>query len=316
MPGSEKLCAVYHPDVVIKNKSALATFCVYFDEVHCVPFFPLYESKKGGLKDFQIILPFPVEGDEISSFLLDNGPLEDEVLFYKRDIIDQTIHGKVAESEELSDLAGIVFRQRHPHMHTIVRLCAIGILAEKRGWLPVGDKSDIPIPVPAQIFSSSDGLLQTFPQECFRLLVPVCRPASSEDILEVRKTLEDELLPFRDALQGLSDALHKEPLRNDSSMADVKQAARSLAEKAAEPALRDLRKKIELEDGKSCRRVFGSTLARIPLIGHVFAAPSPDLILECLEKASKDTEDIQMEAQKTKASIRSGVSFLLEMDAK
>jgi hypothetical protein len=312
----EKLCAVYYPDVVIENKSALATFCLYFDEVHCVPFFPLYESKKTNLKDFQIILPFPVEGDEISSFLVDNGPLEDEVLFYKRDIIDKIVHGETSESAELSDLAGIVFRQGHPNMHSIVRFCVIGILAEKLGWMPVGDKSDIPIPVPEEISSLSDLLSSTSREECFSFLLPVCLPVSSKDILEARNNLNDELLPFRDAVQELSDALRMEPLPSDSSMADLKQEARSLVEKTVEPVLNDLRKRIELEKGKLWRRVFGSTLTSVPLIANVFASPSPNLILESLEKASKDMEGIPLEARETSASIRSGVSFVLEVDKK
>jgi hypothetical protein len=314
MADSEKLCAVYHPDFVIKNKTALATFCLYFDEVQCIPFLSLYQSKTGAVEDFQIILPFPVEGDEISSFLVDNRSLENEVLFYKRDVIDMVIHGATLENEQLCDLAGILFGQRHPNMHSIVRFCVIGILAEKRGWIPIGDQSDIPIPVPQGIFSSSKTLSPPVAEECFRVLLPACLPASSEDMLEVRKNLEDELLPFRTAVQKLSNVLRKAPLPDHPSLVKLKQEARFLVETTVEPALHDLRTKIELEKGNVWRRVFGSALTWVPLIGHAFGVPSVDLVCEALETEPKDVQGPVPTEQGMRASMQLGLSFLLQVD--
>jgi hypothetical protein len=314
MTDFQKLSAVYHPAVTIKNKTTLATLCLYFDEVHCVPFFPLYESEKGDLRDFQIIVPFAVEGDEMTSFLLDNGPLENEVLFYQRESIGKMLRAETVESEQLVDLAEAVFRQERLDMHSIVRFSVIQMLTEKRGWVPVGDEPDIPVPLPQERDFLSTALPTSVAEESFRCVLPVCQPVSPENILEARESLKEELLPFRMAMQRLYSVLRNETLPDDLSLVEVKQEAKSMADKAVEPALNDLRKKIELAQGKVWKHTFGSVVGWAPLVGFAFAAPAPDLICRAFEKASEDTDDLLLAEERTGASTRPNLSLLLHVD--
>lgn len=312
MADSEKLNAVYHPAVTIKNKTTLATLCLYFDEVHCVPFFPLYESKREDLKDFQIIIPFAVEGDEISSFLTDSRPLEDEVLFYQRETIGKLIREETPETEKLWGLAESVFRQGHVNMHNIVRSSVIGMLAKERGWIPVGDAPDISTPLPPEVHSLSENLSFPDAEEWFRLFLPVCPPAPPQDILEARENLKNELLGFRQAMQGLLGVM---PIQMDSfSLADLREEAESVTENAVEPALNDLRMKIERGQDEVWKRTFAGNFGSVPLIGYVFAAPSTGLMCSAFEKQSGDTEDPFSAEHGKNASMRPGFSLLLKMD--
>jgi len=312
MTDSERLCAVYHPAVTIRNKTTLATLCLYFDEVHCIPFFPLFQSKKGGLKDFQIILPFAVEGDEVSSFLTDSGPLEDEVLFYDRETIGRVIREETPDTEQLWALAERVFKQGHIDMHNIVRSCVIGMLAERRGWIPVGDEPDIPTPFPPAVYSSLENLSFPDAEECFRLSLPVCRSVPPQDILEAREKLKDELLGFRKAMKRLSSLVLTQ--LDSFSLPDLSQEAKSVAENAVEPALNDLRMKIEYEEDTAWKRAFGSSLTSVPLIGFAFAAPAPELLGRVLEKESEDVEIPLSGERGMGSSIRPGFSLSIKVD--
>jgi hypothetical protein len=312
MTDSERLCAVYHPAVTIRNKTTLATLCLYFDEVHCIPFFPLYESMRGDLRDFQIIIPFAAEGDEISSFLLDNGPLEDEALFYQREAIGRVIREETPETEKLWDLAESVFKQGHIDMHNIVRSSVIGMLAEKRGWIPVGDESDIPTPLPPGVHSLSENLSFPDAQECFRLFLPVCPSVPPQNILEARENLKDELLGFRKAMQRLSSVASTQ--MDGFSLPDLSQEAKSVAENAVEPALNDLRMKIESGQNTAWKQAFGSDLTSVPLIGYAFAAPTLEFLCSILDKESEDVETPFSAERGMGTSMRPGFSLLLKVD--
>jgi hypothetical protein len=312
MTDPKKLCAVYHPAVTIRNKTTLATLCLYFDEVHCVPFFPLYESMRGDLRDFQIIIPFAVEGDEICSFLLDNAPLEDKVLFYHRETIGRVIRDRTPETLHLWALAESVFKQGHIDMHDIVRSSVIGMLAEKCGWIPVGDEPDIPAPLPPAAHSSSTN--PSFPrtEECFRLSLPVCRSVFPQDILEARENLKDELLGFRKAMQRLSSVVSTQT--DAFSLPDLMQEARSVAENAVEPALNDLLLKIDKSEDKVWKQALSSDLTSASLIGYAFAAPTPELLGSVLDKESEGGEIPLSAERRTGALTRPGFSLLLKAD--
>ncbi|MBW1742993.1 MAG: hypothetical protein JRJ47_06130 [Deltaproteobacteria bacterium] len=312
MTDPERLCAAYHPAVTIRSKTTLSTLCLYFDEVHCIPFFPLYETKRGELNDFQIIIPFAVEGDEISSFLTDNGLLEDEVLFYQREAIGKLIREETPETENLWNLAELLFKQGHIDMHNIVRSSVMGMLAEKRGWIPVGDEPDIPTPLPPAVHSFSENLSFQDAHECFRLFLPVCRSVPPRNILEARENLKNELLGFRQAMQRLSSVASTK--MDGSSLPDLIQEAKSVAENAVEPALNDLRMKIEQGQDTASKHAFGSDLTSVPLIGYAFAAPTLELLGNVLDKESEDVETPFLEEQGMDASMRPGFSLLLKMD--
>lgn len=312
MTDTERLCAVYHPTVTITNKITLSTLCFYFDEVHCIPFFPLYESKRSDLKDFQIVIPFAVEGGEISSFLTDSGPLEDEVLFYHRETIGRVIREETPDTEQLWALAESVFKQGHADMHSIVRSSVIGMLAERRGWIPVGDEPDLPTPLPPAAHSSLRNLSFPDAEECFRLPLPVCRSVLPQDILEARENLKDELLGFRKAMQKLLSVVLTQV--DGFSLPDLSREAKSVAENAVEPALNDLRLRIEQGDDTAGKRTFGSELTLVPLIGFSFAAPTPELLCNVLRKDSEDVGILLSAERAMGASRRPGFSLLLAMD--
>ena len=309
MTDSERLCGVYHPAVTIRNKTTLATLCMYCDEVHCIPFFPLYEGMRGGeLRDFQIIIPFAIEGDDLSSFLNDSGPLEDEVLFYHRETIGRVIREETPATEQLWTLAESVFKQGYSDMHNVVRSCVIRMLAERHGWIPVGDEPDLPIPLPPTVHFSSKDLSFPNTEECFRLSLPICRSALPQDILEVRHNLQDELLGFRKAMQRLS-RLVSTPA-DSFSLPDLSQEAKSVAENAVKPALNDLRLKIEQAEDTAWQRAFGRELTLVPLIGFAFAAPTPEFLGSVLDK---DSEDVDVPAPAEHA-LRPGFSLLLNLN--
>jgi hypothetical protein len=263
---------------------------------------------ESNLRDFQIIIPFAVEGDELSSFLNSSGPLEDEVLFYHREIIGRVIREETPEAKQLWALAEYVFKQGSSDMHSVVRSCVIGMLAEQRGWIPVGDEPDMPTPLPPAAHFSSTDLPFPNAEECFRLSLPVCRSVLPQDILEVRDNLQDELLGFRKAMQRLSSVVLT-PM-DSFSLSDLSQEAESVAENAVKPALKDLRLKIEQAEGTPWKRAFGRELALVPLIGFAFAAPTPEFLGTFLEK---DSEDVDVPVSVEQA-MRPGFSLLLKMD--
>jgi hypothetical protein len=312
MTDPERLCAVYHPAVTIRNKTTLATLCLYFDEVHCVPFLPLYESKRGDLRDFQIIIPFVTEGDDVSSFLTETGPLEDEVLFYPRETIGRVIREEIPETEQLWALAESVFKQGHIDMHKVVRSSVIGMLAERRGWIPVGDEQDIPTPLPPAVHFSSRNVSFPDAEECFRLSLPLCGSVLPQDILEARENLKDELLSFRKAMRSLSSMVLT--LVDSFSLPDLIQEANAAARNVVEPTLNELRLKIDEAENTAWKRAFGNNLALAPLIGFAFAAPTPKLLGNVISKNFEGV-NISLSAEgAVGASMRPGFSLLLKMD--
>ena len=308
MTDFERLCGIYHPAVTIRNKTTLATLCVYCDEVHCIPFFPLYESTRGDLRNFEIIIPFAVEGDELSAFLNDSGPLEDEVLFYHRETIERVIREEKPEAEQLWALAESLFKRGYGDMHNIVRSCVIGMLTEQRGWIPVGDEPDIPTPFPPADYASSKDLPFPNAEESFRLSLPICHSVLPQDILEVRDNLQDELLGFRTAMHRLSSVVLEQT--DSFSLSDLSQEVKSVAENAVKPALKDFRLKIEQAEDTASKRAFGKELVLVPLIGFAFAAPTPEFLGRVLHKASEGV-DVPVSVEQ---AVRPGFSLLLKMD--
>jgi hypothetical protein len=186
------------------------------------------------------------------------------------------------------------------------------MLVQKRGWIPVGDDSDAPTPLPPGVYSSSDSLSFPDAEECFRLSLPVCRSVLPSDIFEARENLKDELLGFRKAMQKLSSVVLTQT--DSFLLPDLSQEAKSVAENAVEPALNELRLKIGQGEDTAWKRAFGSELTSVPLIGFAFAAPTPELLSGVLAKESEDV-DIPFSAERgTGSSMRPGFSLLLKMD--
>jgi hypothetical protein len=290
----------------------LTSLCLYFDEVHCIPFFPLYESVKGDLRDFQIIIPFAEKGDAFSSFLTETGSLEDEVVFYDRDTIGRVVREENPENEQLWALAESVFKQGNRHMHHVVRSCVIGMLAERKGWIPAGDDPNIPTPLHSAVRPAPEDLPFPGAEECFRLFLPLCRSAVPQDILEAREKLKDELIGFREAMRRLSSMMLTS--EDGLSLRDLSQEAEALAGDAVAPAAHELRLKIEQMEDSVRKQAFGSELILNPLIGFAFAIPTPALLGAVLDQDSEHVHLPFLAEQMTGALMRPGFSLLFKMD--
>jgi hypothetical protein len=94
---SDKYIGIYYPDSIIKDQKAMATFCLFFDEIHLIS--PSDDSKdptntyKNLPDEFYInVFGNPSEEEtkrtiEFYKFVNDNKTLLNEILFYESHLL-------------------------------------------------------------------------------------------------------------------------------------------------------------------------------------------------------------------------------------
>lgn len=165
------------------------------------------------------------------------------------------------------------------------------IYARKQDWQLISDDEAFPIPIFSKANLNVRQLTSVLAEKCFEVAVPQCRAVEAEELLELRRKLADVLIPYRMALQRLSTRL-RDGLKEEVSMADLRKEAKFLAESEVEPAVYELREKIERNLNGLILKVFGKLLGWIPIVATAFLAPTPDRIYEALKRTYADVGDL------------------------
>lgn len=186
-------------------------------------------------------------------------------------------------------------------------------LAEENGYILIGDKSNTPFPALSQEVESVRKLTAILAEECVKLYVPKCQDASPDAILEIRESLKDHLVPFRMSLQRLSTSL-RSAIDSESNMEDIRKEAKFIAESQIEPAVYELKMKIEKANSKLFNRVFGKVLSWIPYIAKAYALPTPDNILEVAKRVGADSGSLLDGVDEFSYTRNHGLCFLLKLE--
>lgn len=186
-------------------------------------------------------------------------------------------------------------------------------LAKDQDLILVSDSVDISVPILSSEIASVRELTRVLAEECINILVPSCCEASAEDILEIRDTLSELLVPFRMSLQRLSKNL-RDALDSDETMENVRKEAKFIVESEVEPTVFELRKKIENANSKLRIKVFGKVLSWIPYIAKVYTLPTPGDLLAMGKKIGGDSRTILDAVDDVSHTQNQGFCFLLKAE--
>ena len=186
-------------------------------------------------------------------------------------------------------------------------------IAKERNFILVSDNSDIPVPVLSKEIKSVKNLTRILAEECVKIYVPSCLEVSSEAILEIREKLGDLLIPFRMSLQRLSKDL-RAAIEAGADTDKIRQEAQFIAQSQIEPAVFELKKKIENDNSKLFYRVFGKLVGWIPLVAKAFALPTPDNVFQVAKKVASDSGTLVEGLNDLSLSRDEGLCFLLRMN--
>ncbi|WP_395744421.1 hypothetical protein [Prosthecobacter sp.] len=186
-------------------------------------------------------------------------------------------------------------------------------LAEKNDLILVSDDPDLPAPILSKNIPSVKMLTSILAEECVKVYVPRCHEADSSDILELRESLSEVLLPFRLSLQKLSADLRK-ALEAGADSKQIHQEAKFIAESHIEPAVFELKQSIEKSKSNFLNKVFGKVLSWIPFVTKAYAMPTPDNILGIAKKIGADSGALLDAADNVNLTQKQGLCFLLKVE--
>ena len=117
-------------------------------------------------------------------------------------------------------------------------------LAEDNGWILIGDDPEVPVPYLSERANTVRFLTSILAEECIKISLPQSISLNAEDILIPREKLKDLLIPFRMTMQKLSMQL-KIAIKDSRDINVIKSEAKYIAESQVEPAIFEIKKKIE-----------------------------------------------------------------------
>ena len=317
--SDKKYIGIYYPDSIIRDPKAMATFCLFFDEIHLIS--PSDDSKdptntykKLPDKFYINVFGNPSEEEtkkalEFYKFVLDNKSLLKEIVFYESHllaagatkIMEKLLGGKLTTDELLEFISGETpeikatrkFNEEYPNIQSDIVFKAASSslkLAKDNDWILIGDDPDVPIPVFSKKEKTVKLLTSILAEECIKVAMPQCVSMTPDEILEARAKLKDQLIPFRMTMQKLSSRL-KQSVQDNVAYDDIKREAQFIAESEVEPAIFELKRRIEKEKNKFWIKVFGKTMSWIPFIAKSFLTPTPEKIYKSIEKIYGDVGD-------------------------
>ena len=231
-------------------------------------------------------------------------PLEDLTKF---------LSGKDAEMSALAKFKSEFSSVRDEALQRIVPTASQ--IAKDKELILVSDNSDIPVPVLSADIKSVKQLTSILAEECVNIHLPRCNQVSPEEILEMRESLKDLLVPFRMSLQKLSKDL-RTAIEADADMNDIHREARFIAESQVEPAVFELKKKIEQANSKTFNKVFGKVFGWVPLIAKAYASPSPDNLFQLAKRIGSDSGALLDGVDDFTYTRTQSLCFLLKVDEK
>ena len=220
------------------------------------------------------------------------------------------------EDEEMGAIAD--FQKNYPSIQdeAIYRIVPTATkIARERDLILVSDNSDIPVPVLSNEIKSVRNLTRILAEECIKIYVPSCIEVPPEAILEIRQELGELLIPFRISLQRLSKDL-RAAIEAGADTDCIRQEAKFIAESQVEPAVFELKKKIENDNSKLFDRFFGKIVSWVPLVAKAFALPTPDNVFQAAKKVASDSGSLIEGLTDLSLSRDEGLCFLLQVNDK
>lgn len=208
------------------------------------------------------------------------------------------------------------FQQEYPEIknETLWRTVPTALnLAKDNELILISDRSNISVPFLSENHKNVKLLTSVLAEECVKIMIPDCRQATPDEILEIRSKLNDNLLPFRMTLQKLTGDL-RGALEADINIDDLKGEAKFIVESQIEPQLYELKQAIERSNSKVMNNVFGKFLNWIPYIAKAYVMPTPDNILSVALKMGEDTNSILDTIDDFSYTKAQGLSFLLQVE--
>jgi hypothetical protein len=337
-----KYIGVYYSNSWVSNRRSLATFCLFFDEIHLVTPSDCTDNPTAYLKKLQDKIYIHVLGkatkemtEKVTNFyqfILDNKTLLGDVIYYHphllgshiTDFAKRLMNGGVTIEDLRKILTGNTaemqsitrFRNLHPEIEDefVLRVAPTALyLAKQNDWVLIGDDPSMPVPIFSERLNSVRELTSILAEECIRLVLPKCNEIYAEDIMEAREKLKDLMLPFRMSMQKLSSILKSE-IRERTDFDAIRSEAKFIAESTVEPALVEIKRKIETEKDKLWIKIFGKVVGWIPFVAKAFASPSPDQIYNTLVKIYGDAGEIAEGVTGVALAKEPGLSFLLGIE--
>ena len=340
--ADKKYIGIYYPDSIIRDSKAMATFCLFFDEVHLIS--PSDDSQdptstyKKLPDEFRInVFGNPSKEEtqktlDFYKFVNDNKVLLKEILFYESHllaagvtkIMNKLLDGKLTHDELLEFISGETpeiiatkqFNKKYPNIQSDIVFKAASSslkLAKDNDWILIGDDPDIPIPIFSKENQTVKQLTSILAEECIQIAMPQCISLTPDELLEARDKLKDQLIPFRMTMQKLSSRL-KQFVQDDIAYDDMKREALFIAESEVEPAIFEMKRRVEIEKDKFWIKVFGKTMSWIPFVAKSFLAPTPDNIYKSIEKIYGDVGNIVEGRNSISLAKEAGISFLLSTE--
>jgi hypothetical protein len=338
----QKYSGIYYPNSWIEDKRSLATFSLFFDEIHLITQSDFAKDPTTYLKElpdkFYIhALGNPAEElirkvGAFYQFAVDNQALLGEIIFYHphlldlqiNEITDRLLHGGVPVDDLLKFIVRDTpelqaldkFYEQHPEVkdEIVLKVAPTALfLSKKHDWVLIGDNPEMPIPIFSEKLNTVRELTSILAEECIRIVLPQCEGLNAEDILSARDKLKDLLVPFRMTMQKMSGTLRC-GIKNKINIEEVKAEAQFMAQSSIEPALFEMRQKIEKEKNKLWLRISGSVASWIPFVAKAFLAPTPDQIYNTMVKVYGDVGKIADAVNEVSISREPGLSFLLGVE--
>ena len=344
--------AVYYPDCYPRSLDAFANMCLYFDEVHFVSVGG-NEALTGNytqyLKNLSTETTLLVHGNlsrpevkrevervqAMYKFALRIKPLLCEVVHYHPNLLIGEVTQVVrklrsGEKVSLEEFEALItgeseegraleeFAREHPTMDESslkLLLPSARYLARTEGFLPVSDVPELPAPVVQPLGSSARELAAAIAEQCVELMVPESHWTGSEDILELRAALRDELEAFQVMMLRLAGKLRglvgTEPDRDR-----VAREARFLVETDVVPHVHAIERRVAMEKGKLWRKMFGTVLSWAPLWISSYMDPTGVSLAQAVKKAAGDMKELLGAAHDVTIAGDPGLSLLFNLRKK
>lgn len=338
----KKYIGVYYPDCFIDNPASLTIFSLFYDEIHLITMSDMSKDPTGYLKRLPSTININVFGspsDEVIEktkrfyqFALNNQELLGKVLYFHPHLLDgattsisdKLLKGCLAQEDLFDFIAGATpeqelyndFVKKHPEVKDefVLRSSPTAIkLAKDNDWVLLSDNPNLPVPYLSEKVKAVKYLTSILAEECINISIPKSISLNAEDILKAREKLEEQLIPFRMAMQKLSATL-KSVISGTQDIKTIKSEAKFIAESQVEPAVFELKRKIEIEKNKLWITIFGKVVSWIPIVAKAFAAPTPDDVFRIMGKTYGDVGDIANSINNIDIAKEPGICYLLKLD--
>ncbi len=340
--ADKKYIGIYYPDCFIENPISLTTFSLFFDELHLITMSDMSKDPTNYLKSLPSTFHINVFGSPSQSvlektkqfyqFALNNQELIGKILYFHPHLLDKSVtsisskllSGGLTQDELFNFLSGDTpeqkiindFIKKHPEVKDefVLRSSPTALkLAEDNEWVLLSDNPDLPVPYLSDKVKTVKYLTTILAEECINISIPQSTSLNAEDILAAREKLKEQLIPFRMAMQKLSSTL-KSAIKESQDINTIKSEAKFIAESQVEPAIYELKRKIEIEKNKLWITVFGKVVSWIPIVAKAFVAPTPDDVFRAMGKVYGDVGDIAKGANNIDIAKEPGICYLLKLD--